>query len=234
MWGWLQQIGNYVQHSWQRLLVAAICLGLVIARILFPTIRVDWITVVLIAIAALALIGPKADDMLEFAMKALPYIKKARVAGIEVELSEEIRKLAIDVDKAQVELAEQKKLTLASDYPADQTEVLQELKIAPRAALLLVAAKIEHQVTLQLAKHGLRKQGEFIPMHRAVELGVRNGVFPEEILKPFKEFWNIRNQVAHAMAFGVDESVVLALVSLGLDIFKLVSVEGGSGPDSTK
>lgn len=234
MWGWLQNTGNYFRQSWQRLVVAIICLGLVVARIAFPTIPVDWITVVLIAIAALALIAPKTDNMLPFVMKALPYIKKAKVAGVEVELSEEIKNLAIDVDKAKADLADQKKLTLGSDYPAGQTEVLQELKSDARAALLLLAAKIEQQVMLQLARHGFRKHGEYIPMQRAIEVGVQNGVFPKEIQKPFKEFWNIRNLVAHGMVFEVDESIVLSLVSLGLDILKLVSVEGGDGPDSPK
>ncbi|MEX2121596.1 MAG: hypothetical protein WD847_18560 [Pirellulales bacterium] len=234
MWGWLQEIGNYFRHAWQRLLIAAICLGLVIARIIFPTIPVDWITLVLIAIAAFALIGPNTDDIRLLARRALPYIKKAKVAGIEVELSEEIRKLAIDVDKVQIELAEEKQLILASGYPAGETEVLQELKVAPRAALLLLGAKIEQQIMLQLAKHRLRKQGEYVPMHRAIEICVENGVFPKEILKPFKEFWNIRNQVAHGMASGVEESLVISLVSLGLEVLKLVSIEGGDGPDSPK
>jgi hypothetical protein len=234
MWGWIPSMWTYLRHSWQRWLIATICLGLVAARIVFPTIPVDWITVVLIAIAALALIAPKTDDMLRLVMKALPYIKKAKVAGVEIELSEEIKKLAIDVDTAQAKLAEQNQVTLVPDYAAGQTDILQALKSDPRAALLLLAAQIEQQVMIQLAKHGLRKKGESIPMHRAIEIGVEHSVFPSVIVKPFKEFWNIRNQVAHGMAFGVDESLVLSLVSLGLDVLKLVSMEGGNGPDSPK
>ncbi len=231
---WIESLRVWFRYSWQRYLIALICTALVLARIVYPALNVDWISVVLLAIAMSAVVFPRLSDMLPHVVKALPYIKKAKLAGVEVELSDEIRRLAIDVDQANEAFANQKHLRLGSEFPQGQAEVLQELKSDPRAALLLLAARIERQVMQALEKNGLRHEGEFMPLQSAITLGVKNGVFPEEILKPFKEFWSIRNQVAHGMAFDVDSTLVMSLISVGLEVLKLVSVEKGDGPSSAE
>jgi hypothetical protein len=226
---WLTPIVNHLKQSWQRYLIAGVCIGLVVARMINPQLTVDWITLILLGTAASVLWAPHTSDLLAYLIKVLPYIKKAKLAGVEVELTDKIKELFVDVDKAQADLPTQQPLSLPTQFKAEEAEILQQIKNDPRAALLLLAARIEQQVMLRLTKHGLSKPGEFIPMSRAFELCVQNGVFPHSILRPFREFWNLRNRVAHGDAFEVDDAHVLSLVSIGLEVLKLVSLEERDG-----
>lgn len=226
---WLKNFVDHMKQSWQRSLIAAVCLGLVIARMIYPNLTVDWITLILLGAAAAAIWAPRTTNLIAHLIRALPYIKKARLAGVEVELTEKIRELSADIEKAQAALPTQSPLSLPTKYPHEEEEVLQQLKNDPRAALLLLAAKIEQQVMLRLANHGLSKQGQFIPMVRAVELGINHEVFPNTMLRPFREFWDLRNQVGHGHGFEVDDGHVHALISLGLELLKLASLEDRDG-----
>ena len=167
-------------------------------------------------------------------IKALPYIRKAKILGFEVELTEEIKNLSVDVEGAKEAISTKRALRLITGYEDTRTEVLNVVKSDPRAALMILAARIEQAVMLQLAKHRLRQQGTEVPMRSAMELGVQHGVFPAEVLKPFREFWDIRNRVAHGRAFDVEDSLILSLVSIGLEVLKLVSLEENDGPSSSE
>ncbi len=231
---WIEKLRDWLRCSWQRKLIALICTGLVLARIVYPAMNVDWMSLVLLAIAMSAVVLPRLSDMMPHVVKALPYIKKAKLAGVKVELSDEIRKLAIDVDQAKEAIANRQHLKLGTEFPKGQAEVLEELRSDPRAALLLLAAKIELQVMQSLKKRGLLYGEEFLRLQSAIGLGVKNGVFPKEISRPFQEFWSIRNRVAHGMAFDVDPNLVMSLTSVGLEVLRLVSLENGDGPSSAE
>lgn len=220
----LSSIVEFGRHS-RRYLLAGACLALVIARMIWPALNVDWISIILIIIAVAVIAAPRLKDMLPHIRSSLPYIRKLSVAGVEIELTEEVKNLGVNVDIAQARIAASGHINVAAEFEAGQSEVLEELKKDPRAALLLLAARIEQQVHLRLAKHGLRKQGEFVPVTRAIESGVASKVFPEEILDPFRKFWQIRNQIAHGMGFEVDNGLIISLISTGLNVLKLVSVE---------
>ena len=51
-----------------------------------------------------------------------------------------------------------------------------------------------------------------------VDLGVSKGIFPQEFLPAFRDFWAVRNRVAHGAAFDVDDSYILSLISLGTQL----------------
>ena len=222
------------RDSWQRILIVLLSLSLAIARILYPTLNIDWVTVALVAIASLAVVLPTYSNLWPHLIKALPYIRKAKILGFEVELTEEIKNLSVDVEGAKETISTKRALRLIAGYEDTRTEVLNVVKSDPRAALMILAARIEQAVMLQLAKHRLRQQGTEIPMRSAMELGVQHGVFPAEVLKPFREFWDIRNRVAHGRAFDVDDSLILSLVSIGLEVLKLVSLEENDGSNSSE
>jgi len=224
---WCKQ---FWRSAWQRGLIVLVCLALIVSRLIWPELTVDWITVVLVAIATIAILLPSFESLLPHVSQVLPYVKKLKVAGVEVELSEEIKKLSKDVDEAKESLADEKKEFSISDvFDKSQAEVLDVLKTDPRAALMVLAARIEQLVMIRLAQHGLREKGLAVPMSRAMTLGIENGVFPEEVLEPFREFWELRNRVVHGQAFDVEPTVVQSLVSLGLEVLKLVSLEEDHG-----
>jgi len=230
----LKQAVEFVRLSWQRTFIAAICVVIVIARMIFPSLNVDWISVVLLAIAMTAFLLPRLNYMLPHLVKALPYIRKAKLAGVELEFSDKIRDLARNLDHAEDQIATEGNVKVGDQYPQGQEEVLVEVRKDPRAALLLLAAKIEQQVMRRLIKSGVHPEGRFLPVQQAIDLGIHNGVFPKAIQEPFRAFWNLRNEVAHGMAFDVDTSLVLSLISVGLEVLKLVSVEEGNGSKPTE
>ena len=218
------------QTAWQRGLIVLVCLSLILSHLIWPELAIDWITIVLVAIATVAILLPSYDTLWPQVSQVLPYVKKLKVAGVEVELSEEIKKLSKEVEDAKESLTEKKRNFSISDiYEQSQSEVLDVLKTDPRAALMVLAARIEQMVMIRLAEKGLRAKGHEIPMFRAMPLGVEKGVFPEEVLEPFREFWELRNRVAHGQAFEVESNVVQSLVSIGLDVLKLVSLEEENG-----
>lgn len=72
MWQWIRHSWDAARKSWQRLLIVAVCLGTAFARMLFPDLKVDGITVWLIAIAALIIVMPKFGLVLPYLIKAIP------------------------------------------------------------------------------------------------------------------------------------------------------------------
>lgn len=220
---------NIWRSAWQRGLIVFVCLALILSRLIWPDLAVDWITVVLVAIATLAILLPSYESLWPHVYQLLPYVKKLKVAGVEVELSDEIKKLSRDLDEAKESLAENKTFSIFDLFEKTQSEVLEVVKTDARAALMVLAARIEQLVMIRLAQKGLREKGRAIPMFRALTLGIENGVFPNEALEPFREFWELRNRVVHGQAFEVESTVVQSLVSIGLEVLKLVSLEEDHG-----
>lgn len=231
---WFTSFREYCTKSWQRLVTALVCLTLVIARLIWPSLNIDWITIALIAIAAFALLFPTLTSRLSELKSLLPYIKKVDALGFGVELTEKVKELASETTKATEAVERQQDLNLRKDFAVDRDAILQELHGDPRAALLLLGAKIEQKVLNRLRAKSIIQDDRYIPVRRAIEMGVKERVFPQEVLGPFNDFWAIRNQVAHNQAFQVDDSAVLSLVDLGIDLLRLLSVEGTDGPGDSK
>ncbi len=109
-------------------------------------------------------------------------------------------------------------------------EILHESSKDPRAALLLLSAKIESQVKKRLQEANLSTR---YPLGKAMQVGVDAGLFAQEILPAFRDFWAVRNRVAHAEAFDVEDSTILALVSIGTELLKVLSTAKSSESSSS-
>jgi hypothetical protein len=166
------------KDRWQRILIVLLSLSLAIARILYPTLNIDWVTVALIAIASLAVVLPTYGNLWPHIIKALPYIRKAKILGFEVELTEEIKNLSIEVEGAEETISTKRQLRLITGYEDTRTEVLNVVKSDPRAALMILAARIEQAVMLRLAKHRLRQQGTEIPIKKRWNWAYSTPYFP--------------------------------------------------------
>lgn len=229
---WITLAWNTITRAWQRVLIVAVCLGVAFARMIFPDLKVDGITVWLIAIAAAIILMPKVGVVVPYFLKAIPYIKKASIAGIEFELTDDIKKLAKDLDIAQQSAALKPRIGLSGDLLKQVADIVDEAKIDPRAALLLLAAKMEQQIVRRMEDAGISERKRYMPLPEAVALGVRDGLYPPEILPAFREFWAMRNKVAHGQAFEVDRSLILSLVSIGTELLKIISTETPNGPSN--
>jgi hypothetical protein len=203
-----------VKITWKRWIVIAVCLGLVVARIIVPSIPVDAYTVWLVAIAAVLFILP---DLRSFA----PYVKRVKIGDYaEFELQETIEKLGSEIEKAQDAVADRSGTNILNDISSEVDQVLQESSRNPRAALLLLSARIEEQLRKRLTEAGLPIR---YPLPRSIEIGIQAGIFPPELLPAFQDFWTVRNRVAHGVAFDVDDAYILSLVSLGTQLLRIAS-----------
>ncbi len=206
---------KWLHNNWKRWLIIITCLGLVAVRLIWPHIQFDAVTIWLIVIAAFFLIIPEPRVF-------FPYIKRVKLWEAEIELKEEVKELGREVDKVQESVASKPGVEVSKSLSPDVEEVLRESSKDPRAALLLLSAKIESQVRKRLQKANLNFR---YPLGKAMEVGVAAGLFPREILSAFRDFWAVRNRVAHAEAFDVEDSTILALVSIGTELLKVLSTE---------
>jgi hypothetical protein len=206
---------KWLHNNWKRWLIIIICLGLLIVRLLWPHIQFDAVTLWLVVIAAFFLIIPEPRVY-------FPYIKRVKLWEAEIELKEEVKELGREVDKVQESVANNPGVEVSKSLSPDVDEVVRESSKDPRAALLLLSAKIESQVKKRLKGANINFR---YPLGKAMEVGVGAGLFPQEILPVFHGFWAMRNRVAHSEAFDVEDSTILALVSIGTELLKILSTE---------
>jgi hypothetical protein len=221
-------IVHYIQPKLHVYLIVTVSLGIVLAKMVFTNIKVDNVSVWLVAIAAVVLMFPKASQILKgisLLIPILPYLKKAKVPGFELELSDKIASLSKNLGLAEEKIDSETNLRDSPKFPIQRQEVLDSLKNDPKAALLLLAAQIEQQVRTQLEEKGIVTHGRYVPLKKAFAMGVDAGLFPEELRPAFDDFTEVRNQVAHGKAFHVEDSTILSLISMGTEILRIVSVE---------
>jgi hypothetical protein len=203
---------------WKRWLMILGCLGLVAARRIWPQFQVDPLTVWLVGIAAVLFALPEVRS-------ALPYIKSVKVGEAEVQLRAQVAQLGTEIDDAQAAIAEahpQRRIK----YNASVIEHLfDQACIDPRAALLRLSTNLEAAVQHRLQEAGLPEGHSYTRLPQAVEAGVKAGLFPAALLPACQQFWRLRNHVVHQGALHAEPGTILALVSLGTELFKLLTIE---------
>jgi len=192
------------------------CLALIIMRFHWPSVKVDTISIELLIIAALILFLPEAKAI-------LPYVKIIKAAGIEIELKERLQKLDTEVEKVRDSITDTGADSTPQAIYSGIDDILREMSKDPRAALLLLASKLEELVRNRMKSAQLADNQRFQPLPRMVEECVKAGLFPREMLPAFRDFWDIRNRVAHGMAFDVSDSTIVSLISLGAELLKMAS-----------
>jgi hypothetical protein len=205
--------------AWKRWTMIAVCFILIAIRWIWPTAQVDSTTIWLVAIAALLFVLP---DLRAFA----PYIKRIKIGDAELELKEQIGKLDSEVQKARDAASSREEaepdVKAADTISSEIDRVIEESSRDPRAALLLLSSKIEQRLRNRLEEAGLRVNRNHSGV-RLVEFGVHEGIFPQEFLSAFRDFWTVRNKVAHGAAFDVDDSYILSLISLGTELLQALT-----------
>lgn len=199
----------------RRWLVAMVALAFAILRVLRPDLNIDNTTLALVAIAGAILLLPSVATLMR-------YVKRGKFLGVEVDFREDIQTLYRDVKAtaAAVEDAALARPETASDVDA----IVNQASNDPRAALLLLSARLERLVAARLREANVEDQ-PFRGLAARVELGVRRGIFPRQALAAVRDFAAIRNRIAHGEAFDVPDSTVLSVISLGVEMLKYLSVE---------
>lgn len=201
--------------GWKRTVLILACFGLIIVRWIWPTFQVDSTTIWLLVIAAILFVLPDLKSL-------TPYIKRIKIGETEVELKEEIEKLDTEIKKASIAAETEENRVFSKDKveltSKDIDKVIEEAGKDPRAALLLISSKLERRVRDRLEEANIEVKRQSAV--KLVETGVEQGIFPYEFNSAFRDFWAVRNKVAHGEAFDVNDDYILSLISLGTELYK--------------
>lgn len=151
-------------------------------------------------------------------------IKRGKLLGQEIELSESLNKLeesAAAVAKEVAALPVPANLEVARDSIDDNqiTIILQEAARSPKAALILLASDIEREARQLLASVGRLEGQRYIPLSQAIDvLSKQFGGLPGHIPSSLKFFWDARNRLVHGGEADAEE--VLRAIDSGVTILK--------------
>jgi len=206
-----------------RYLVAVVALALVVVRAVWPDIRLDEISLLLFALAGLALLLP---DFAPIASR----IRRFKLWEIEVELSEKIGELAQRAEAAAEEASADRRVPgpgIPMGVPPEVTGRIADAAADPRAGLLLVAIEIEQAIRRLAAQHGISAGFGRVSTRRTLrELAARDAV-PREVVPLFEDFWRVRNEVVHGAGFQLPIGRLYELGDVGFRILELLSLRTG-------
>lgn len=198
-----------------RYIVAAICVGLIGVRAVWPEVRFDNISLTLLIVAALATLLPELRV-------ALQRVKKVKFGDFEVELAEKLKALASGTEEVESSVAQQDRQPLAVEPSYSNVESwLAAAATSPRASLVLLAIEIEKAVR-DLAMAAKIPEAKRPLLTRHIGILAKRGVIDERIVPLFRDFWAIRNSVVHGQHFELSEGKLYELLELGLRIVRLL------------
>lgn len=182
----------------------------------------------MVAIYAIWKFGPDITSLLQ-------RLRRGKLFGQEVELHESLTKLDQAASKMQAEATETSpKLAAATTLPAlpvskhgqnSTSEVANAAVRSPRAALMLLASKIEQRVNDHVGRTAKYFRQPAPPMAEALkELKYSESKIPGG-LDAIRQFWELRNQLIHGA--GVSDDDLLRAIDSGSKILRALEYVGG-------
>ncbi|MEF9481091.1 hypothetical protein OWR21_02415 [Ralstonia sp. 1B3] len=152
-------------------------------------------------------------------------LKKGKLLGQEIELSDSLDKLTLAVESAQSEVASLPNAVIPEKTLGEQAvqqdivrRIIDEAGRSPKAALIMLASELEKVARQTLAITGHLNGRRFVPMREAIEQLHKAYGLPTHVPSSLKHFWEIRNRLIHG-GEGNDEDILRAIDS-GISILK--------------
>ncbi len=208
--------------------VIAICAVIIVVRSLWPEVRFDNISLILLIVAAFPFL------LSEF-RGVLGRVKKVKVGDFEVELAEKLNALAGKTEAVELSVSQEDRQPLDVEQPRDDN-VASWLVAAgsdPRASLVLLAVEIEKTVC-DLAVAADIPESRRPLLSRHISVLAQRGVLNQQIVPLFREFWAIRNLVVHGQHFELSEGKLYELLELGIRIVRLLRAGSGRVADRSE
>jgi hypothetical protein len=164
-------------------------------------------------------------DEISGILKRLSHLRKGKLLGQEIKLSEELDELQRSADKAEQEAI----VSLPPPHNTDteniagprlEEDLLSNVSKSPKVTLMLLAAEIERRVRQILATTGWEQNIKPVPLSRAVD-GLRSqGSLPEHVGGSVKLFLDVRNKIVHGGSATDDD--VLRAIDSGFTLLKAI------------
>ena len=153
----------------------------------------------------------------------------------EREIKFELRKAILEVKKARSTIKEYDSLEATKDASIDINEIIYTAHATSLTALRLLSAKIEELILVHLQEAKLQARTNHVLSHEALDEAAEKGLIALEMLSASHNFVSMKNKIAHDAGFEVDEDTILALISVGIELLKIISVKSSkaSGPASS-
>jgi hypothetical protein len=151
-------------------------------------------------------------------------IKRVKLLGQEIELSESLNKLEESAMAVAKEVAALP-VPASENVPTESTDdgqiklILQEAARSPKAALILLASYIERETRQLLASIGHLKGQRYLPLSIAIDILSRQfGGLPGHVPSSLKFFLDARNRLVHGGE--ADSEEILRAIDSGITILK--------------
>jgi hypothetical protein len=203
-----------------RYLIAMAAIVLVVVRAIWPDLRIDEISIALLAVAALALLLPEITPIAS-------RVRKLKLWEIEVELDEKVKELSQRADVVGERAAARE--VSRGQRPRERisprvTQLVAQASTDPKAGLLLTAMEIERAVRRLAADHDVPSGVGGLSARRSLEELANRGAVPRDVVALFSDFWQVRNQVVHGVGFDIPAGRIYELVDVGQTILELLSL----------
>lgn len=166
--------------------------------------------------------------------EAIGRLKKGKLLGQEVELSESLRSLNESATELTEEVShipnpiatienDEKDSCSSTCNENNESDKLQQILTesvkSPTAALIMLSAEVEREARATLACTGRLKDRKHIPISRAIkELDSTYGL-PKHVSSSLNLFWNTRNRIVHGGGV-TDERNILSAIDSGIAIIR--------------
>lgn len=144
-------------------------------------------------------------------------LKKGKILGQEIELSDEIDKFK-EVTKDAVESLPVD-VKVASFTVMDNTleEILTKAADDPKIAIILLATEIEKEIRSFIASTGLLSEIKVITIKPAFDLLVERKFIPSSLQESVAIFWDLRNKIIHGKKIE-DDGQLIRVLDIGVQL----------------
>jgi len=209
-------------RKYSRHIIATICLVIIIARLIYPTLNFDVISLTLLGIATLVIIIPHPDKIFERA-------RKIKIGNFEIELEE----LNNKIEKVEKTITEQE-LKYAG-LGGDKHPFEFDYEISNDLPTEILKISIEIEKTLREIYEMAFKTREKRPLAVSVLIETlrEKKVLDIELTKLLRQFWIFRNNIVHAVSYTVTEKEFLSFADIGIRVLKIIKTLQNNISDGT-
>lgn len=203
----------------KRIIIVLVCLTVVIIRAIFPELNFDWISLVLIIFSGVLIF---VTDLKPFSDR----ITKVKFGEVELELAEQLKSLSEKTEEKIEETTESAKNSSISGLPLqEESKLLSEKLNSPDAILLMTAIEIEKLIRTIYQASSLKDERIPISVPKLALLLENNKILDTGIADIIKNFWEIRNKIAHGFPSELRDTQMYELIGTGYKIIKLLEAK---------
>jgi hypothetical protein len=158
-------------------------------------------------------------------------LKKGKLLGQELELSESLNKLDESVSKAVAEVialprernedeqgATNKLLQGNTEDASEIQHVLELARTSPKVALMSLATEIEKEVREIILSYGYAKETSPLTLGVSTKVLDKNNILPQSTVTALQDFQRVRNPIVHGYNASIDD--ILRAIDSGIVILK--------------